>query len=111
MIEQFNFLDRAELRSGSYHPFRTPRVRASVGHKVALAIETDDKHGPPVAIAVGLVSSDHGSVSTFRRDVAHTFSEASVAEFVGAPKKFNGIVGVIRSQRGLHGAEVLIAKR
>jgi hypothetical protein len=78
---------------------------------IALAIEADDEHGSSVAIAVGLVRSENRSVSTFWRHVAHPFAEAPMAEFVGATKKFDGIVGVIRSQRGLHGAEVLVAKR
>jgi hypothetical protein len=78
---------------------------------IALAIEADDEHGSSVAIAVGLVRSENRSVSTFWRDIAYPFAEASVAEFVGTAKKFDAIVGVIRSQRRLHGAEVLVAKR
>jgi hypothetical protein len=78
---------------------------------IALAVEADDKHRSPVAIANRLVRRENRSVSTFWRHVAHPFAAASMAEFVGATKKFDGIVGVIRSQRGLHGAEVLVAKR
>jgi hypothetical protein len=33
-----------------------------------------------------------------------------VAKLVGAAKKINAIVGVIRSEHGFHSAEVLVAK-
>jgi hypothetical protein len=78
---------------------------------IALAVEADDKHGTSVAIAIRLVRGENRSVATFWRDVANPFAETSVAEFVGTTKKFDAIVGVIRSQCRLHGAEVLVAKR
>ena len=96
--------------SGANHPLGASRVWASIGHMIALAVEADDKHGTPVAIAIRLVRGDDRSVSAFWRDIAHPFAETSVAEFVGTTKKFDGIVGVIRSQPRLHGAEVLVAK-
>lgn len=101
----------SQQRLGAHHSLRASRVRASVGHMIALAIKADDKHRSSVAIAVGLVRRDNRSVFAFWRDIADPFAEASVAEFVGTTKKFDAIVGVIRSQRRLHGAEVLVAKR
>jgi hypothetical protein len=77
---------------------------------IALAVETDDEHGASVAIASGLVEGEHGCFSALRRGVTDALAEAAVAEFVGAAKEFDGLVGVIGSQCGLHGAEVLIAK-
>ena len=78
---------------------------------IALAIKADNKHRSTVAVAVGLIRSEDRRVSAFWRDIADAFAEASVAKFVGTTKKFDAIVGVIRSQRRLHGAEVLVAKR
>jgi hypothetical protein len=64
---------------------------------IALAIETDDEHGASMAVAGGLVGSDNRTGSTLGRGVAETFAETTVAEFVGAAKKFDGIVRIIGS--------------
>jgi len=62
-----------------------------------LAVEADDEHGAPVAIADGLIGGDDGSVSALGSDVTDALTEAAVAELVGAAKEFDGIVGVVRS--------------
>jgi len=77
---------------------------------IVLAIEADDEHRPPVALATGLVRSEDGSVSALGRGVADALAETAVAEFVSAAKEFDGIVRVVRSDYGLHGAKVLVAK-
>jgi hypothetical protein len=64
---------------------------------VALAIEADDEHGASMAVAGGLVGSEHRRVPTLGRGVADAFAEAAMAELVGAAKEFNGKVGVVRS--------------
>jgi hypothetical protein len=77
---------------------------------IPLPVEADDEHRTPVTVTIWLIRSDHRRIPAFRRGITHAFSETSVAEFVGATKKFNEIVGAIGSERRLHGAEMLIAK-
>jgi len=77
---------------------------------VTLAVEADDEHGASVAIAGRLVGSEHGRIAALGGGVADAFAEAAVAELVSATEEFDGIVGVVGSQYGLHGAVVLIAK-
>jgi len=77
---------------------------------IALAVEADDEHGAPVALAGRLVGSDRRRVSAPGRGVAEALAEAAMAELVGAAKEFNGKVGVVGSDCGLHGAVVLVAK-
>jgi hypothetical protein len=77
---------------------------------IALAVKADDEHGASVAIAGGLVGSEDGRVSALGRGIADAFAEAAVTKFIGAAKEFNGIVGVVGSKGGLHGAVVLVAK-
>jgi len=83
---------------------------AGVGYVVALAIEADDEHGASVAIAGGLVGSENRGISAGWGCIANTLAEAAMAELVGAAEEFDGIVGVIRSESGFHGAVVLVAK-
>jgi hypothetical protein len=97
-------------RSGPHYPLGALRFRASIGYVIALAVEADDEHGASVAIAGGLVRCKHWRVSALGRGVADALAEAAVTELVGAPKKFYGIAGVVGSERGLHGAVVLVAK-
>jgi hypothetical protein len=103
-----HFHKKTSLRADD--PLSAVRLRASVGHVIALAIEADDEHRAPVAIASRLIGSEHGRVSAFGCSVADAFAEAAVAEFVGAAKEFDGIVGVIGSQNGFHGPVMLVAK-
>jgi hypothetical protein len=77
---------------------------------IALAVETDNKHGTPVAIAGGLVGQNDGGISAARGSVADALTEATVTELVGAAKEFDGIFGIVGSEHRLHGAEVLVAK-
>ena len=77
---------------------------------IALAVETDDKHRASMAVAERLVGSEHGRFSALGRRVAEAFAEAAVAEFVGAAKKLNRVIGAVGSQRRFHGAVVLVAK-
>jgi len=77
---------------------------------IVLAIEADDEHGSSVAFADGLVGGEDGRVSALGRGIADAFAETAVTELVCAAKKFDGIVGVIRSYYWLHGAVVLVAK-
>jgi len=78
---------------------------------VALAIKTDDEHWAAMAIANRLIGGEERCIASPGRGIADAFAKAAAAEFIGAAKEFNGIVGVIRSQSGLHGAEMLIAER
>jgi hypothetical protein len=77
---------------------------------IVLPVKTDDEHRPSVALAIGLVRSENRRVSAFGRRVADALAETAMTEFVSAAKEFDGIVGVVRSDYGLHGAEVLVAK-
>jgi hypothetical protein len=63
-----------------------------------------------VPFANGLVGRDNRRVSSLGRRVANALAKTSVAKLVGAAKKINAIVGVIRSEHGFHSAEVLVAK-
>jgi hypothetical protein len=87
------------------------RFRAGEGYVIALAVEADDEHGTPMAVATGLVGSKNRCIPALRCGVADALAEAAVAKFVGATKEFDGVVGVVGSERGLHGAVMLIAKR
>jgi hypothetical protein len=64
---------------------------------VALAVEADDKHRTPVAIARWLIGRESGSFSSLWRGVTYALAEAAMAKFVGAAKEFDGIVGIVRS--------------
>jgi len=75
-----------------------------------MAVEADNEHGAPVTLADRLVGSEHRRVSAFWCGIADALAEAAMAEFVSAAKEFNGKVGAVGSERGLHGAVVLIAK-
>jgi hypothetical protein len=77
---------------------------------IALAIDADDEHGSPVAIAGWLVGSQDGRVSALGRGVTDTLAETTVAELVAAAEEFDRIVGVVGSERRLHGPIVLVAK-
>jgi hypothetical protein len=89
---------------------RAIRFGACEGYLIALAVEADDEHRSPMAVAARLVRSEHRFISALGRDVTDTLAEAAVAELVGAAEELNGVVGIIRSQSGLHSAVVLIAK-
>jgi hypothetical protein len=77
---------------------------------IPLAIEADDEHRTPVAIASRLIRSENGRVPALGCGIADTLAEAAMAKFVGAAKEFNGIVGIIRSKYGFHGPVMLVAK-
>jgi hypothetical protein len=77
---------------------------------IVLPIEADDKHRTPVALATGLVGGEYGRIPAFGRGVADALAETAMTEFVSAAKKFNRIVGVVRSDHRLHGAKMLVAK-
>jgi len=77
---------------------------------IALSIQADDEHRPSMAIADGLSGSDDRGGTSLGRAVTDAFSETPVAELVRAAKVLNRIVGVIRSQRRLHRAVMLVAK-
>ena len=77
---------------------------------IALAVQADDEHGTAVAFAGGLVGSESRSISALGRNLTHAFSEAAMAELVGAAEEFDGKVGIIGSESRFHGAIVLVAK-
>ncbi len=77
---------------------------------ITLAIMTDDEHRATVAVAVRLVRRQDRRVSSFRRNVTDALAKAAVAEFISTTKKFDREVGVIGSECGLHGAEMLITQ-
>ncbi len=66
--------------------------------------------GRPWRSQVGWLGVSAGAVSALGRGVAEALAEAAVAELVGAAKEFDGKVGVVGSDCGLHGAVVLVAK-
>ena len=77
---------------------------------IALAVEADDEHRSSVTIADRLIRRQHRSISAFGRGIANALAETTVAELVGTAKELDGIVGVVRSQYGFHGAVMLVAK-
>ena len=91
--------------------FMTIGFRTSVADNISLAVETDDEHGTSVHVAAGLVRGEDGRLVALGEDVADAFAEAASAEFVGAAEIVDGIVGVERSDAGLHGAEMFVAER
>jgi hypothetical protein len=102
--------DTQAYRLRPHNPLAAISFGAGVGYMVALAVEADDEHGTSMAVAERLVGSEYGRFSALRRGVSETFAEAAVAEFVGAAKELNRLVGAVGGQRGLHGAVMLIAK-
>jgi hypothetical protein len=96
---------------GAQDAFRAIGFRAGVGNLIALTIVTDDEHRTAVALAFWLVGSEHGRRSAMRSGVPDALTEAAMAELVSAAEKFNRVVGVVRSEGRLHGAEVLVAER
>ena len=92
------------------HSLGAIRFGTGIGYMIALAIETDDEHGPSVAVARGLIRGEDRRVSALGRGVADALAETAMTEFVGAAEAFDGKVGVIGSESRFHGAEVLIAK-
>ncbi len=95
---------------GPHYALAAIGFSARKGYLIALAIETDDEHGSSVALADGLVGGEYGRFSALGRCVADALAETAVAELIGATKEFDGIIGAVGSQSGLHGAEMLIAK-
>jgi hypothetical protein len=77
---------------------------------IALAIDRDDEHGATVAVADGLAGSERGSGSAMRGAIANAFTEAAMAELVGATEEFDRELGAVRGESGFHGAIVLVAK-
>ena len=63
-----------------------------------------------MALADRLVGGEDGRLSALGCGVADALAEATMAELVSTAKKFNGIVDVVGSECGFHGAEVLVAK-
>src|SRR5512136_463706 len=98
------------MQSGAHDTFEAIRLWAGVGDMIALTVEADDEHGTSVAIATGLAGGEDGWFAVFGGDVADAFSEAAVAESVGAAKEVDGVVGVVGSEGELHGAEMLVAE-
>lgn len=68
---------------------------AGISYVIALAIEAYDEHRAPVTIADRLIGCKGGPFAALRRAVANALAEASVTEFVGAAKEFDGIVGIV----------------
>ncbi len=102
--------DRRAGGSRPDYPLGAIGFGAGVSYVIALAVEADDEHGASMAIAGGLVGGEDRRISALGRGVADALAEAAVAELVGAAKEFDGIVGVVGSECGLHGAVVLVAK-
>src|ERR1700674_168599 len=100
-----------QLGSRPHHPLVAIGFRAWVGHEIALAVGADEEHGASVTVTGGLVGGEDWGVSTLGRGVADALTEAAVAKLIGAAKEFYRIVGVVGSERGLHGAVVLVAER
>ena len=98
-------------RLRSNHPLAAISLRAGVSHVIMLAAETDNEHGSSVPIADRLIGRDDRRVFTSRCGVAGALAEAAAAKLLGAAKKLNAIVGVVRSKHRLHRPEMLIAKR
>ena len=93
-----------------HHSLSAIRFRARIGHMIALPVEANDEHRASMAIAIRLVRSKSRRIAAFRRNVSDALPETTVAETVRAAKKFDAVVGIIRSECWLHGAKVLVAK-
>jgi hypothetical protein len=95
---------------GAHYALAAIGFGAGIGYVVALAVEADDEHGAAMALAVRLIGSEDWRIAPFGRGVPDTLAKAAMAELVGAAKEFDGIVGIVGSEYGLHGAVVLVAK-
>src|SRR5258708_31236306 len=85
-----------QLGLRAHHPFVAIGFGAGVGYVIALAVEADDEHGAPVAVAGGLVGGEGGSVSALGGGVADAFAEAAGGELFKAAKKIYRGVGIVR---------------
>ena len=95
---------------GFQHALPAARFGAAVGDAIVLAVKTEDEHGTSVHVAAGLVRSDFGRNIALGIDVTDALTEAASAEFLGAAKKVDRVVGVIRGDAGFHGAEMLVTE-
>jgi hypothetical protein len=95
---------------GADYTFGAVGLGAGVGDVIALAVEADDEHGAAVSVAGGLSGSKLRGFVAARRDVADALTEAAMAEFVGAVKIIDAIVGIVGSNQGFHGSVVTVAE-
>jgi hypothetical protein len=96
--------------SGADDAFWAIRLGAGIGDAVALTVEADDEHGASVAVASGLTGREDRRFAASGSHVANALSEATMAEFVGAAKEGDGVVGVVGRESQFHGAVVLVAE-
>lgn len=94
----------------AHHALRAIRLRTGIGNTIVLAVEADDEHRPPVAVAAGLIVSEDRRRVALRSDVSDALAKAAMAKLIGAAKKIDGVIGVERSETRLHGAVVLVAE-
>ncbi len=71
------------------HPLDAIWFGARVSYVIALAVEADDKHWSPMALADRLVGGEHRCVSALGCDVTDALAEATVAELIGTAKEFD----------------------
>ena len=98
------------LRSCFQDSLRTTGLRACIRHAIVLAVKTDDEHGSSMHIAARLVWGLLWSIGPARRDVAHSFTKTTPAEFLGAAEKIDGVIGTVRSNTRFHGAEMFVTE-
>ena len=77
---------------------------------IALAVDTDDEHGTAVTIASRLTRGEGRWRSALRSVVADALAEAAMAKLIGAAEEFDGKIGSVGGNGGLHRAVMLIAK-
>jgi hypothetical protein len=77
---------------------------------ITLAVEADDEHRTPVAVASRLIGSEHGRVPALGCGIAEALTKAAMTEFVGAAKEFDAVIRIIGSKCGFHGPVMLVAK-
>ena len=68
---------------------RAIRLRARISDRVALSVETGDKHWPIVVIAPGLIAGKDWRFTVLRCHIPQTFTEATVAKLLCTSKEFD----------------------
>jgi len=96
--------------SGAHESLRTFGFGTCVADAVVLAVEADDEHRPPMAVALRLPGGQDGSEVALRRYISDAFTEAAVAELLGTTEKVDGTVGAVGRKQRLHSPEMLIAQ-
>jgi len=100
----------SEPESCAQNALRTILLGACVSQMIALAVDADDEHRTAVSVASRLAWCESRWGAAARCRVTDALAKAAWAEFFGASEKFNGEIGIVGGESGLHGAVMLVTK-